>query len=152
MAERGQTQARSEVAFFPAAGGALGTMLRDHPALLGFPHEGFADLQFYNLMDGAVPLPLDRWTGLQPIVGGIRTTAGFLSKSKDLSRVGYVFEAKVGAGRLLVTTLRFREHFDEAYPEAIYLFDRLLRYATSAAFAPARKPARMSSRALLPPN
>ncbi len=111
--------------------------MRDHPALQGFPHEGFADLQFFNLIDGAVPLPLDRWAaGLVPLMGGIRTTAGFLSKSKDLSRVGYVFEAKVGAGRLLVTSLRFREHFDEAYPEAIYLFDRLLRYATGPDFAP----------------
>ena len=78
MAERGQTQARAEVAFFPAAGGALGTVLRDHPALHGFPHEGFADLQLMNVMDGAVPLPLDRWaTSLQPVMGGIRTTAGF---------------------------------------------------------------------------
>ena len=88
-------------------------------------------------MDGAVPVPLDRWPrGLQPIVGGIRTTAGFLSKTKNLSRVGYVFEAKVGRGRLLVTSLRFREHFDEAYPEAIHLFDRLLRYASGPSFAP----------------
>jgi hypothetical protein len=138
MAERGQTQARQEVAFFPAAGGAIGTVVGDHPALQGFPHEGFGDLQFFNLMDGAVPLPLDKWnTSLQPIMGGIRTTAGFLSKSKALSRVGYVFEAKVGAGRLLVTSLRFRDHFDEAYPEVVHLFDRLLRYATGADFAPA---------------
>ena len=137
MSERGQTQARQEVAFFPAAGGALGTLVRDHPALQGFPHEGFGDLQFFNLIDGAVPLPLDKWdTELQPMMGGIRTTAGFLSKEKALSRVGYVFEAKVGAGRLLVTSLRFRDHFDEAYPEVIHLFDRLLRYATGAAFAP----------------
>jgi hypothetical protein len=137
MSERGRTQARQEVAFFPAAGGALGTVVRDHPALEGFPHEGFGDLQFFNLIDGAVPLPLDKWdTGLQPMIGGIRTTAGFLSKEKALSRVGYVFEAKVGTGRLLVTSLRFRDHFDEAYPEVIYLFDRLLRYAVGAAFAP----------------
>ena len=84
-----------------------------------------------------MPLPLDRWPAeLQPIIGGIRTTAGFLSKSKDLSRVGYVFEAKVGEGRLLVTSLRFRDHFDEAYPEVLHLFDRLLRYATGPSFAP----------------
>ncbi len=152
MTERGETQARSEVAFFPAAGGALGTMLRDHPALLGFPHEGFADLQLYNLMHGAVPLPLDRSKGLQPIIGGIRTTAGFLSKSKDLSRVGYVFEVKVGAGRLFVTTLRFREHFDEAYPEVISLFDRLLRHVTSAAFAPTTEASTDELKTLLPPN
>lgn len=151
MAERGQTQARSEVAFFPAAGGALGTVLRDHPALQGFPHEGFADLQLINLMDGATPLPLDRWaTDLKPVMGGIRTTAGFLSKSKDLSRVGYVFESKVGSGRLLVTSLRFREHFDEAYPEAIYLFDRLLRYATGPEFAPTVEASTDQLQALMP--
>ena len=137
MAERGQTRAKQDVAFFPAAGGALGTVVRDHPAMRGFPHEDFGDLQFFNLMDGAVPLPLDDWsTDLQPIVGGIRTTAAFLSKTKNLSRLGYVFEAKVGTGRLLVTSLRFREHLDEAYPEAIALFDGLLRYATGPEFTP----------------
>src|SRR5690606_23360665 len=123
MAERGTMRARSEVAFFPAAGGALGTLVQQHPALEGFPHDGFGHLQFFNLMDGAVPLSLDAWdTSFEPIVGGIRTTAGFLSKTKNLSRVGYVFEAKVGKGRLLVSSLRFREHLDEAYPEAIHLF------------------------------
>ena len=40
MAERGQTQARAEVGFFPAAGGALGTVIRDHPALRGLPARG----------------------------------------------------------------------------------------------------------------
>ncbi len=138
MSERSRSQERPEVSFFPAAGGALGTVVAAHPALEGFPHDGFADLQFYNLIDGATPLALDRWpAALEPIVGGIRTKAGFLAKTKDLSRVGYVFEAKVGAGRLLVSTLRFRDHFDEAYPGALYLFDRLLRYASGPQFAPA---------------
>ena len=138
MAEGGRTRSRAEVAFFPAAGGALGTVVRDHLALGGVPHDGFGDLLFFNLMDGAVPVPLDSWpTALKPIVGGIRTTSSFLSTSKDLSRVGYAFDVKVGSGRLLVTSLRFREHFDEAYPEAIYLFDRMLRYAAGGEFAPA---------------
>src|SRR5690606_27702130 len=39
MAERGTTRARQEVGFFPAAGGALGTLVRDHPALQEFPHD-----------------------------------------------------------------------------------------------------------------
>jgi beta-galactosidase len=141
LGEAGQIRPRASVNFFPAAGGAFGTVVRDHPALAGFPHDGFADLQFYNLMDGAIPIPLDSWpTDFQPIVGGVRTTTGFLSKSKELSRVGYVFEARVGEGKLLVTTLRLREHLDEAYPEAVSLFDRLLRYATSAGFAPTFRP------------
>jgi hypothetical protein len=71
---------------------------------------------------------------------------------KNLSRVGYVFEAKVGSGSLLVTTLRLREHFDEAYPEVIYLFDRLLRYATGPDFAPPVEPREELLRALMPPR
>jgi beta-galactosidase len=153
MAEHGAIQPRTRVDFFPAAGGAQGTVVRDHPALEGFPHEGFADLQFFNLMDGAVPVPLDKWAkDFQPIVGGIRTTAGFLAKTKNLSRVGYVFEGKVGQGKLLVTTLRFREHLDEAYPEAIALFDRLLRHASGASFAPAAEIGEEQLQALLPPR
>ena len=57
-------------------------------------------------------------------------------QDKNLSRVGYVFETKVGKGKLLVSTLRIRDNFDEAYPEAISLFDHLLRYATSQGFEP----------------
>lgn len=137
--ERARGQERPEVNFFPAAGGALGTVIASgHPALEGFPHDGFADLQFFNLMDGAGPVVLDRAPdALEPIVGGIRTKAGFLSKTKDLSKVGYAFEVQVGRGKLLVTSFRFRDHFDEAYPEALALFDRLLRYATGTGFAPA---------------
>jgi len=152
LGERGATRARSEVAFFPAAGGALGTIIRNHAALEGFPHDGFGDLQFYNLMDGAVPLPLDKWaTGYEPIMGGIRTTTGFLSKSKDLSRVGYVFDGRVGGGTLLVSSLRFREHLDEAYPEVISLFDRLLRYASGPSFEPTAEVGEEQLEGLMPP-
>ncbi len=137
LAERSLSERSGESSFFPASGGALGTLILDHPALKGFPSEGFCDLQFFNLLEGAYAYPLDEWPEeMVPIVGGIRTTAGFLSKAKNLSRIGYVFEAKVGKGKLLVSTLRIRDHFDEAYPEAISLFDHLLRYVTSQGFEP----------------
>jgi hypothetical protein len=123
-----------DVTFFPAAGGALGTLVRDHPALKGFPHQGFCDLQFYSLLEHATPFALDRLPNLTPIIGGIRTKAGFLSKTKDLSKVGYAFEAKVGEGRLLVTTLRMQ--LDDGHPEAVFLCDRLLRYCDSSEFHP----------------
>lgn len=126
----------AKVSFFPAAGGALGTVVRDHPALQNFPHEGFCDLQFYNLMEGAAPFPLDELPNVAPIIGGVRTKAGFLSKVKELSRVGYIFEAKVGAGRLLVTTLRIGPQLDDEHPEAVFLCDRLLRYCDSNRFQP----------------
>lgn len=126
----------ARVSFFPAAGGALGTVVRDHPALQNFPHEGFCDLQFYALMEGSAPFPLDALPNVAPIIGGIRTKAGFLSKLKELSRVGYIFEAKVGKGRLLVTSLRIGPQLDDEHPEAVFLCDRLLRYCDSNEFQP----------------
>ena len=125
-----------DAAFFPDSGGALGTVALEHPALKGFPHDGFCDLQFYNLMQHAMPLPLDHLAGITPIIGGIRTKAGFLSKTKELSKVGYIFEAKIGAGRLLVTTFRIGDQLDDSHPEAVSLCDRLLRYCDSAEFRP----------------
>ncbi len=126
----------AEVSFFPSAGGALGTIVRDHPAIQGFPHEGFCDLQFHNLMHGVAPFPMDGLPQITPIIGGIRTKAGFLSKVKELSRTGYVFEAKIGAGRLLVTTLRIGPQLDDTHPEAVFLCNRLLRYCDSGEFKP----------------
>ncbi|MCC7342066.1 MAG: hypothetical protein IT170_13370 [Bryobacterales bacterium] len=137
MAGREQFEAGGDATFLPPSGGAQGTLLRNHPALEGFPHDGYCDLQFFNLLEGAWNLPLDRWPqSIVPIAGGIRTTASFLAKQKPLSKTGYVVELKVGKGRLLITTLRLRDHLDEAYPEALYLFDRLLRYATGPEFNP----------------
>ena len=125
------------IPFFPASGGAMGTLIPDSGALGDFPNQGFADLQFYNLLNGASPISLDAWPAeLKPIVGAIRTTSEFLSQQKGLSRVGYVFEARVGGGELLVTSPGLWNHYDDLHPEAIYLFDRLLRYASSDSFAP----------------
>ena len=132
-----QTPGRRGVEYFPASGGALGTIVRDHTALTGFPHEGFCDLQFYNLVNAAFPLPIDQWPSeVKPIVGGIRTTSEFLSKTKNLSRVAYAVEGKSGGGKLLITTLRIRENFDETHPEVMALADAFLRYVTGAAFDP----------------
>jgi beta-galactosidase len=137
LADKNLFERSSDATFFPASGGALGTVIPEHIAFKGFPNEGFCDLQFYNLLEGAYSYPLDSWPKeMVPIVGGVRTTTGFLSKTKNLSRVGYVFEARVGKGKLLVSTLRIRENFDEAYPETISVFDRLLRYAVSREFDP----------------
>lgn len=126
----------SRLSYFPASGGALGTVVEQHPAFDGLPHPGYADLQFFSMMEHATPFELDPLPAILPIVGGVRTRAAFLSKAKDLSRVGYVFEAKVGSGRLLVTTLRIADLLNDDHPEAVYLFDRLLRYCRSDRFEP----------------
>jgi beta-galactosidase len=150
MAGKETFERQGDTAFFPASGGAVGTLIPDHAALRGFPHEGFCDLQFYNLIEDAHSYSLDSYPKeLTPVIGGIRTTTGFLSKNKNLSKVGYVFEARVGRGKLLVSTLRIRENFDEAFPEAISLFDRLLRYASGPDFNPGVEVSRDKLRRLI---
>jgi hypothetical protein len=89
------------------------------------------------MMQGAAPFSVDSLPDVTPIVSGIRTKAGFLAKTKDLGRVGYIFEAKVGDGKLLVTSLRIGSQLNDAHPEAVFLCDRLLRYCDSAEFHPA---------------
>ncbi len=134
---RRQFPGSGEGSFFPESGGAYGTIIENHPALSGFPHDGFCDLQFFNLLEGARNFSLDRWSPrIQPILGAVRTRSSFLSERKDLSTIGYILEARAGDGRLLVTTLRLEEVLDEAYPEAVFLFDRLLRYASGPQFSP----------------
>ena len=137
LGSREQFERSGDGTFFPESGGALGSLLQDHALWSGFPHDGLFDLQFYNLMEGAWSLSLDKWPKeIVPIAGSIRTTSSFLSKKKSLSKVGYIVEAKAGRGSLLITTLAIREHLDEAYPEAVFLFDRVLRYASGPDFRP----------------
>ena len=49
MAEPPKNAKKGTVSFLPAQGGALGTVILNHPSLAGFPHEGFADWQLYTL-------------------------------------------------------------------------------------------------------
>jgi hypothetical protein len=79
MAGERQFHRPGDATFFPASGGALGSVILDHPALTGFPHDGMFDLQFFNLLQGAWNFSLDGWPQkLQPIAGSIQTTSSFL--------------------------------------------------------------------------
>lgn len=137
MADREQFNRSGEVSFFPSHGGAQGTLVLKHPSLVGFPHDGLFDAQFYNLMEGSWWFSLDDWPKeIVPIASAIHTTSEWLSKTKNLSRAGFIVEAKTGKGKLLITAFDFRSKLDDSYPEVLFLFDQLLRYATSEAFTP----------------
>ena len=137
LAATNNTDRKANAQFFPASGGAQGTFIPRHPALRDFPHDGFCDLQFYHLITGSFFYTLDGAPrDLVPLVGGLRTAASWLSKKKDLSRFGYVFEVRVGRGKLLVCSLRLGEGITEGRPEASFLFDKLLRYAAGEDFNP----------------
>lgn len=106
----------------------MGLLVDEHPLLSSFPHDGTSDWQWYHLVDGAAAIGLDGIPGVRPIVAGIDNW----NRGK---RLGYLFEARVGRGRILVTTLRIL-HGYHSRPEAVQLFDSMLRYVHSTDFAP----------------
>ena len=73
-------------------------VLEPHPAWDNFPHDGFTDLQFYGL---ATDLTLDTFglPGNRPILRRI--------DARTMAVYDYAAALPVGAGRLIVTTLKF---------------------------------------------
>ncbi len=102
--------------------GNMGTLIRDHPALGGFPHQGWCDFCFVPLIQGAQPLALAPFGPgrVQPIIRSI-------GHMRTLADKAYLFEAAVGRGRLLACSLRLREYLDRS-PTARYLLRHMLEY------------------------
>lgn len=96
-----------------------------HPALAGFPHEGYCGWQFRRLMEGGQAVQLEAGVPFDPIVD-------VASAVKYPIRQAALFEYRVGDGRLLVCSF----HFGNADPAAAWLRNRLLDYAASSEFAP----------------
>jgi hypothetical protein len=107
----------------------MGLAIDDHPALGDFPHGGACDWQWFHLVDGATALGMSALpVELRPIVAGIDNW----NRGK---RLGYLFEARVGKGRFLMTTLKLLDAYP-THPEAMHLLDTLLGYITSDQFQP----------------
>jgi hypothetical protein len=103
---------------------------RAHPALAGFPTSDHMDWQWSDLVTGARAFNLERLpAGLRPIVQPI-------DDWNRNYRLGAVFEAKVGDGRLVVSTFDLESRLDER-PAARQLRRSLLDYMASARFQPA---------------
>lgn len=108
-------------------GGPSGTVIgRDHPALRGMPNDGWADLDFYPLIQGSKTVFLDSLpVRVSPIVRCI-------DRPQRLANRAYLFELAVGKGKLLVSGF----NFSGSDPATTYFFDRLIRYASGSEFAP----------------
>lgn len=115
--------------FSEQAGGTMGAIVRDHPALGRFPHDGRSDWQWYHLLNGTPAICLDAAPGIRPVVE-------IVDNFNRVKRLAAVFEARVGAGRLLVSTLAWRTPADFKRPESAYLFGELLNYALGDRFEP----------------
>ena len=106
--------------------GNLATIVTDHPAVLGIPHEGFCGWQFSGMMEAgkAICFECDD-VPFNPIIE-------VASTHKYAIRQAAMFEFSVGEGRLLVCGF----NFSETDPAAMWMKEQLIRYATSGAFDP----------------
>ncbi|WP_119070218.1 glycoside hydrolase family 2 protein [Aggregatilinea lenta] len=80
-------------------------LLADHPVMDAFPHDGYADVQFYGLATDwafetdALRAALPEATAIRPLMRRLDARLFTLGE--------YLFEAEVGRGRLIASTLRF---------------------------------------------
>ncbi len=104
----------------------LGTIVAPHPALGRLPHEGWCDLVWYDMVEGARAVHHDGTplAGIWPIIQAIDLPTRQLTRS-------LLLEAKVGEGRLLACSLELSRSTLERSIPAEHLLDGLLRYATS---------------------
>lgn len=111
------------------APGTLGIACNpSHPAFGSFPTDSHSNWQWFHLLQASRAVILDDLPGeLQPIVHVI-------DNAERAHRLGAVFEARVGRGRLLVSAIDLVGLSDR--PEARQLLSSLLRYANSEAFEP----------------
>jgi hypothetical protein len=114
----------------PAWGRMLGLWIdHRHPALAGFPTDSFNDWQWTELVKNARAINLDKLApGLQPIVQPI----------DDWNRnfkLGMLFEAKVGAGKLMVASADLDSDLDHRVV-ARQLRKSVLDYMASERFDP----------------
>ena len=97
------------------------------PRSADFPHEGFADLQFFRLMEKSPPLDLERLDLAQgdPV---IRT----IHRYPVCRPLAYLLERSVGKGGLIISSL----DLNPLWPEARYLLAQFCMYASSKRFHP----------------
>lgn len=76
-------------------------LIYDHPIMNTFPHQGYADLQFYHLAtDHAIDTArLAELGAVKPIIRRL--------DARQFTILDYLVEVEIGAGRMLVSTLRF---------------------------------------------
>ena len=115
---------------FPKKLGSMGLFCHsDHAALAQFPTRSHSDWQWYDLLSGAYALNLNALPfDFEPIVHVI-------DDFNTSDRLGVVFEAQVGKGRLLVCTLNLGEDSGATLSQR-QLVRSLLAYAASDAFEP----------------
>lgn len=102
-----------------------------NPAFADFPTSYHTDLQWWDATNKAQVMILEDFPkGLKPIVQPIDTW--FLNR-----RLAMIFEAKVGKGKLIVSSLDLSAEVNDTRPAARQLYYSLQNYMRSAKFDPA---------------
>ena len=110
--------------------GTLGLLIdNEHPALSGFPSEFFSTPQWYQIVKHSESAVLDDTpAGYLPVVQVI-------DNFERNHKLGLLYEARVGKGKLLVCTSRLREVI--GHPEVRAFARSLTEYILSDRFEPA---------------
>lgn len=110
-------------------------LLYNHPVLKQFPHQGYADMQFYNLATDYA-LDMDALQAGLPQVSAVKPIFRRLD-ARLFTVHEYLVEAQIGAGTALLTTLRFAGGAGDqtaglkANPAARFLLHELLSYLST---------------------
>jgi hypothetical protein len=124
-----------------------GAFIRDSKALDGYPHNGYIDLQFHRLIDDCDKICLDDFPiKVEPIIQGIDKAVrdrfdvytyklSELQPQWTMRKFGYLFELKVGKGRLLISGFNFTG-LEQSHPSVCAMFESLVKYTQSAKFNP----------------
>ena len=112
----------------PYEDGNCGTIIRNHKMLNDFPHEGFADLQFYQMIEGIPPFDMTLFSpyGVVPVI------QAFGSPYAVSPQRAYLFESAVGKGWVIFCSLKV----DPKNVASVYLLSVLSKYAASSSFCP----------------
>ncbi|MFQ6133290.1 MAG: discoidin domain-containing protein [Armatimonadota bacterium] len=120
----------SPVWFRRAARGTMSILCDPkHPALAGFPTEAHTDWQWYDLLQRSQTMVLD---GTPP---SFRPIVQVIDNFTLNQKLGNLLEARVGQGRLLVSSINLWDDLDSR-PAARQLLKSVLDYAGSDAFRP----------------
>ncbi len=124
-----------------------GGFLREHPVSAEFPHDGLLDWQFFYMIDDCDKIDLDGFpVPVEPIIEGVdkavrdRFDVGRFDLSEfqyayTLRKFAYLFELKVGRGRLVIAGLNFKS-IETAEPATCWMFESIVNYMQSEQFDP----------------
>lgn len=100
-----------------------------HPALASFPNQGYSDYQWWDIVSDCDAMVLDDFPA------DFRPAVHLIDDWFKNRRLGILFEAKVGKGKLMVCSAGLNKD-PQKYPAAAQFKQSLLEYMTSDKFNP----------------